>query len=478
MRQLLLFLFILVISTVSAASDRRTRAIARFVQDPIFRHGAVAVGLYDAKSGKPVYEHNAHQALIPASTVKLASTGAALELFSPEFKFSTTLYHTGEIGSDGVLKGSLLVVGSGDPSLGSRFLSMKADSFLVFFVDRLLEAGVRSIEGEIVAVERAESPFDNISPKVLWEDVASYYGGGCYDLNIYDNNFSLRVVHDNPTDVRFILEPSIPGLALTNRLRVWEQDKDSLALYPNMTRAGVEVRGAISRQSRQTTLRGAIPDPPMLLITELRRELQRRGIGVSGNSVVRSYTQKEIAELKESAAPVAEWSSPSLLELSRETNFRSLNLYAEAINRLLTQVDTFGWSDGTICPLVAYWKSKGMNTEGVWLYDGSGLAQSNRVKASFIADVLVRMYRSPYSSAFVSTLPQVGKEGSVAGFFRTKENKGRIRLKSGSMSQVAAYAGYIDDGNSTYVLVLMINQFMGERRELNKKIERLLYSIQ
>ncbi len=478
MRQHLLLLFILMLSTVSAASDRRTRAIDRFVEDPIFRHGAVAVGLYDAKTGKSVYEHNTHQALIPASTVKLVSTGAALELLSPDFKFSTTVYHTGEITSDGVLKGSLLVVGSGDPSLGSRFISIRADSFLTFFVNRLLEAGVRSIEGEIVAVERADASFDYISPKVLWEDVASYYGGGCYDLNIYDNNYVLRVAHSTPADVRFAIDPPIPGLTVINRLRVWDQDKDSIALYPDLTRTGVEVKGAISRQSRQTTLRGAVPDPPMLLVSEIRKELQLRGVGVSGNSVVGPYSQEEIAALRKSATPVAEWSSPPLLELSRETNFRSLNLYAEAINRLLLQADTFGWYDEALYPLVAYWKSKGVNVDGVWLYDGSGLAQANRVKASFIADVLIRMYHSSYSSEFTSTLPRVGKEGSVGGLFRSKENKGRIRLKSGSMSQVAAYAGYIDGGNSTYVLVLMINQFVGERKELNKKIERLLYSIQ
>ena len=86
--------------------------------DPVFSHAAVGIQAVRG-NGETLISAGKDKMLVPASNMKLISTGAALFSLGPDYRFSTTLAHDGHI-SDGVLHGNLYIVGGGDPLLGSK----------------------------------------------------------------------------------------------------------------------------------------------------------------------------------------------------------------------------------------------------------------------------------------------------------------------------------------------------------------------
>lgn len=91
----------------------------------------------------------------------------------------------------------------------------------------------------------------------------------------------------------------------------------------------------------------------------------------------------------------------------------------------------------------SYWKDKGLDVSSLRITDGSGLAPTNKVTARFLNDLLTYMVKSKHAEAFMSSLPQAGVEGSVRNFLKESSLSGKAFLKSGSMSGVRCYAGYV-----------------------------------
>lgn len=124
--------------------------------------------------------------MIPASNLKLITTGAALRTLDPDFRFVTRLACKGEI-VDSTLVGDLFIVGGGDPSLCGRY-SQTGDSLATFAAWReaLLLNGINSIQGGVVADDRYFDGEDIIGGWNI-EDICPDYSAGASGLNIADN---------------------------------------------------------------------------------------------------------------------------------------------------------------------------------------------------------------------------------------------------------------------------------------------------
>ena len=112
------------------------------------------------------------------------------------------------------------------------------------------------------------------------------------------------------------------------------------------------------------------------------------------------------------------------------------------------------------------------------MYDGSGLAVTDKVSTGFMADLLCYMAtKSAVSESFMASLPEAGQEGSVRNFLKGSKLQGRAFLKSGGMSRVKSYAGYVQKGNSRYAVAVIANNYAGEGHVMTKKLEQLFLSI-
>ena len=129
-------------------AQRTQKAIDRFVDDSLMRHASVGVIVTDLKSGKMLGGRNINLACITASTMKTVTSSAALELLGADFTFDTPVYLDGEIHGN-TLRGNLVIVGQGDPTLGSVYFKDNLD-----IVHEVMEAlnrqGITTIEGKVM----------------------------------------------------------------------------------------------------------------------------------------------------------------------------------------------------------------------------------------------------------------------------------------------------------------------------------------
>ena len=123
------------------------KAIDRFVDDSLMRHGSLGVIVVDVKSGKTLGSRNANMACITASTMKTVTSSAALELLGADYTFQTPVYLEGEIQGD-CLNGDIVIEGVGDPTLGSVYFKENLD-IVNEIVEFLKKQGIKEIFGKL-----------------------------------------------------------------------------------------------------------------------------------------------------------------------------------------------------------------------------------------------------------------------------------------------------------------------------------------
>lgn len=161
-----------------------------------------------------------------------------------------------------------------------------------------------------------------------------------------------------------------------------------------------------------------------------------------------------------------------LSEIVAETNHRSLNREAENLLRLLSPSYRL---DSGIIVVRNYWTERGLDTRGLWMFDGCGLSPNDRLTARFVVSLLCDLHDEP---TFVRSLPVVGQDGTVVRFLRKTRLEKKGRLKTGTLKNVVAYAGYMTGTNGkTYALAIFVNNPIGEKSIVRKGIERVMLSL-
>ncbi len=141
-------------------------------------------------SGAVLYDRNGGRNFVPASNMKIFTTAAALALLGADFQYETRLDAVGEMGENGLWEGSLVIVGSGDPCLGSWHIPGEPEgpALLAQWVESVRAAGIRTIRGDIVGDGRAFSD-EYISGNWELEDYPFWYAAGSSGLAFEENCF-------------------------------------------------------------------------------------------------------------------------------------------------------------------------------------------------------------------------------------------------------------------------------------------------
>ena len=92
-----------------------------FVNNPNFKNATIGAVVYDLGRNEELFSSNKNRSMVPGSLLKLATSGAALEILGQDYKFQTPIYYTGKIDADSTLHGNLIIQGGGDPTLGSKY---------------------------------------------------------------------------------------------------------------------------------------------------------------------------------------------------------------------------------------------------------------------------------------------------------------------------------------------------------------------
>ncbi len=412
--------------------------------------------------------------LVPASTMKAITTATAIELLGPDHRFSTELQTVGSIDDDGTLQGDLVVRGGGDPtlaatSLGATYAKWKA---------ALLDAGVKRIEGSVVG---DASVFGTalVPDTWQWNDFGNYYGAGACGLTIHQNLF--RATFRTPSSgARAPLagtDPKLPGHEFYNEVRVGPAGSgDNGYIYGDPYGRLLTFRGTVPAGSGSFTIKGALPDPALFCARTFTEYLADNGVPVSGEPTtdrLLAMAGKEIGARQR----IHEESSVPLSSLVLTTNHKSDNLMAECIHRAIG-IGAKGAGAGTTSAAAeaarTHWAARGIDMTGFYMGDGCGLSRANTVTPRQMALILHAAAGHEHFGVFRASLPVAGRSGTLKSIGGGSAAEGRIRAKSGTMSRIRNYAGYLEArSGKKYAFALFVTNYPGDLAGVKDRIVRV-----
>ena len=452
-------------------------ALNTFINSTNLKYSGIGIKVIDLETGNIVCKHNENLSLCPASTLKLLTTASALEILGDQYKYQTSLCAVGNINEAGVLDGFLFINGSGDPSLGSEYLNTDKEAFLKDWVSALQTAGIKKVTGGI-QVSANPDCCESVSVKWILEDVGNYFAPEVYPISVFDNTYRLYLQSGIPGATPEITrtDPEM-NLIFKNCLKAAANNMDSAYIRGLPATKERFLYGSIPSGKSDFVIKGAIPNPPLFLAEYFQKYLNKNGIIVEGYI---SGTQRKIASNDKILKVTYSYSLPEIIKV---TNFKSNNLFAEYLFYTIGKEKT-NISDCTYIPkqsasyMKEFWKNKGIDMSGAFIYDGCGLSPSDAIPAGLLTDLLVYMRKkSNFSQIFYNSLPEAGKEGTVQNFLKTKKPGVIARIKSGSISDVQSYAGYIEKDGKKYAFAIIINNFTGARSLLRNQIENFLLNL-
>ncbi len=446
-----------------------------FISDSTMKHASVSIYMADAKSGLPVIEYEAEKSLTPASVMKLVSSAAALELLGPDYTFTTMLGYTGTLNNiTGIFTGNIIIRGGGDPVLGSENFADHYNGFLDDWVLAIKQKGIKKVEGRVIT-DDSYFDYQPVPAKWIWEDMGNYYGAGAYGLSVFDNTYEIhfRTGSANTDPELTGINPPECANDFTDRL-IAEGNTDQGYVFSAPYNKYSWYEGSIPVNKNDFVLKASITDPPLLLAEIMTEKLISSGISVTGEPSTTRLTN-EYAPLEQIF--ISRIDSPSLEDIIEVLNHESVNLYAE---HLIKELGKHFSNDGSISAgrviIYNFLKSAGIDTTGFFIEDGSGLSTLDAINTKGLTELLIYMKnRSRYASVFINSLPAAGKEGTLKNYFHDPLFSSRMIAKSGSMTRVRSYSGYLKAlSGREMAFSIIVNNYSGTSNYVISGIEKIL----
>jgi len=477
-----ILLVLLVLATpLSAQTAPKTLAelqtrISEILAKPELAPAMVGVKAVSLDNGRIVFEENAAKLLRPASNMKIYTVAAALDRLTPDYRFSTSVFAPGKPDSAGVIRGDLRIYGRGDPSFAARFNNGDYFKGINDLADRIVSAGVKRVEGDLIG---DETYF--VGPKYgsgwEWEDLTWYYGAEVTPLSVNDNALDLFVKPGPAVGQPALITtgPPDPLLTIVNRVTTSAKGvRREISIHRGLNENTITITGSIPLEDRGYTAGVGISHPALLFVYLLRNSLAQKGVVVTGKSRVTG----EVAIPSLSSAPsvaqeeVASIQSPPFSMISAQTLKPSQNLYTELILRTLGKSSplptTIAISNPTseqlgLEAVRSFLKTAGIRPEALVLDDGSGLSRGDMITAEATVQLLTFMSKHRFANVFRDALPIAGVDGTLRNRMRGTPAENNLRAKTGSLSSAASLAGYVTTAaGEKLAFSIMVNNYPRE----------------
>lgn len=452
----------------------------QWLESDALRHASVGLDvafLHPDGTAEILYSYRPHCMLTPASTMKLVTTAAALQICGGGAVVKTEVGITGKVdAAAGCLEGDIILRGHGDATLASVYDTRPATVFADSIISVLKRMGVKRVAGRVIG-DGSLLADPAVSPGWTWEDLGNYYAAGLFGLNYAANTYSVILDTSRPGRQPQVvaIEPFVAGLTVENRLSPFPCAFDSAYLY-GIPRCGRRIlEGAVPHSARTFSVKGDIPDPPLFAAQEVTAALHKAGIAVREAPASDGTLFRAGSALPSTVRVIYTHSSAPLRTIAFHTNVRSQNLLAEMLLRQIALRRGDNAQTAALQAVAAYWNDCGLDVSGLQMYDGCGLSPYDRLTARFLTGLLAA---SRADEDFWASLPVAGRSGTVRNFLSDTRLAGKARLKTGTTKQVLAYSGYVEgtDGR-TYLFTLIINNYHGLAAPLRKQIEALMLQL-
>lgn len=475
---LLTNLLVFVIFSLNAQTKIEA-ALQSFEKDVDLKYASISFCAIDIATNKVYAQRSPTQSLVPASSMKVITTGAALALLGSDYQFKTFLEYSGTI-SNGVLKGNLYIRGTGDPSLASPIMEgvPTREELMAEFVAAIKKAGIRKIEGAIVG---DGSYFDDqvMIPTWQWGDIGNHYGAGTSGLNYHDNLYYIHFKKARDYGATPAVDhtvPTIPQLKFDNRVTsAGSRTGDNAYVYAAPYGTEVTLRGTIPKGSGLFDIKGATPDPPLLCAYDLRKALSTAGVAVLG----KENTQR-LLKNKQARTKIHTHLSPTLAAICKHTNEDSRNMYCEALLKAIgIKHKGKGSTNDGIAAIADFWRGRGVDMNGFFMKDGCGLSARNAVSTKTFSEIMRKMYIDKKTFGdFYNQMAIAGRTGTLRNMCRNSSAENNVRAKSGSMNRIRSYTGFVKTrGGQQLAFSMIVNNYSCSGYMMKKKLETLMIAL-
>jgi serine-type D-Ala-D-Ala carboxypeptidase/endopeptidase (penicillin-binding protein 4) len=442
-------------------------ALTKMEQEGALKSGSFSMSAINLENGQAVVDHYAQRSMVPASIMKIVTTAVALEKLGPNFQFKTTISGV-KNPETGLLNGNVYIQASGDPTLQSKYYSSIPST-----IEKITEALSGSEQNTGILIVDASIYAKYNTPRGwIWEDMGNYFGATPSALMWRDNMLNVYL-NSSQVGNPVMLSPKTKGIGdytIDLNIESSSSNRDNAWFFSAPNSDIIYGQGSIPSNRANFLVKASHPDPMTGFSKEILREssLKKMEARIEHNYIER-------LDLEEITTLI----SPPLFAIVKLCNMKSINLYAEALNIQLDKNPYGKTVEGGINSIESHLKEKHVDLRGVRIMDGSGLSPLNRMTAEAMTGILAMAYRSEVKEEFLGSLPVAGQSGTISGYFKGTKADGNVRAKSGTMTGVRNYAGYLTNRHGeTVAFCIMLNDYDASRKtQVMQRIEEILVAI-
>jgi D-alanyl-D-alanine carboxypeptidase/D-alanyl-D-alanine-endopeptidase (penicillin-binding protein 4) len=432
----------LAIEGTPTASDLENQAKQLINSINLSKKSKIGIQVVDLDHGRTIVSINEAESMSPASTMKLVTTRAALDLLGPNHRWITEIYYEGEI-RHGILFGDLYLLTSGDPTMSIEKLWR--------LLSNIKASGITGIEGDVI-IDRSVYRIPSHDPAAFDQRPTKTYNVGPDAFLVGENKLEITVDTNSESLLAPVyLFPNLGELKLESEVELREGKCSRSKIEASLLGDTISVKGALPRAC------GLQFYEVNLLSPKNFSELVLRELWESGGSTL-SGTISEGVIPRESKF-LTSFTSEPLAQAIRKINKESSNSLARLLYLALAPTKIYENSEQDSESAIRAWANKkNMHTEGLRFDNGSGLSRSERLSPLFLSEVLADAWRDPFSAEFISSLSIPALDGTLRNRLTRSAASKRGHLKTGLLNEVRSIAGYLNHPSGhTFSVVVMIN---------------------
>ena len=413
---------------------------------------SISIYVEQTQSKDALLDWRSNQLINPASTMKVVTTYAGLDLLGPDFTWNTNFYVNSAI-VDGVVNGKFYIKGYGDPLLINETLEEA--------VIAIREKGVTTITDGLVI---DNTYFDLKQSKLaLYDDFsmspynalpdAANINFGTVEFNILTGKYSSRP--------NVVMNPPLPGYKLFSRMRMRggkcrSRYRDpKIELVPHQGNMTISFSGQYAKRCGNSSIYKVITTPDRLLHGAFKKLWQKHGGKFSGGF--------EHGVVPEEATLIHSLVSEPLIDQISIMNKKSNNVMTRQLFLTLgaEKIGAPGSLEKSREVINTWLKKKGFETENSFIDNGSGLSRKSVLSTKLLSDLLADASQHPDGQEFIQSLSIAGIDGTMRNRFRNHPAQGQLFIKTGTLNGVRAIAGYVNSQSGNQYTVATIQQHPG-----------------
>lgn len=404
----------------------------------VMQGGKWGVLVISLSHGDTLFGRNPDEQLVPASTMKLFTSAVALDRFGPDGRFKTEVLRAGAIGTDGILRGDLVLRGAGDPTLSGKGDDSTGEPPMEALARQVAEAGITRISGSIVG---DASAFEDRHVPDGWRTryLQRSYAARVSALSFNQNRMTVIVRPEGRhTEVSF--EPAVSGVPLVNEVRVVRGRGANIDVKQDSS-GSIRLTGWIGSSGGSRTRAVMVEHPELFAAGALHAALIARGVAVDG--------PVRMATAPDDAQPIGALPSPTLERIITQMNGQSNNHFAELLFRDAARAMGVPGSAENANSLLRQFLLEKANVPAATVFaaDGSGLSTLDRVTPRAMVQLLEYARRATWGAVLEASLPVAGETETLRRRMRGTLAVGNLHAKTGSTDEVASLGGYVTAKN-------------------------------